>query len=75
LLEKRTSRLVATLNSDLRGLASLIESYQQPDGTWTPVQFLTTAQRERLDGAMGSYLEAVSPVPDLFELPPEASNP
>jgi high-affinity iron transporter len=75
LLEKRTSRLVATLNSDLRGLASLIESYQQPDGTWTPVQFLTTTQREHLDGAMGSYLEAVSPVPDLLELPPEASNP
>ena len=75
LLEKRDSRLLATLNSDLRSLASLIQSYEQPDGTWTPVQFLTTTQREHLDGAVDSYLEAVSPVPDLLELPPEASNP
>ena len=75
LLEKREPHLVATLNSDLRGLTSLIRTYQLPDGPWTPVQSLSTTQREHLDGAMGSYLEAVSPVPDLLELPPEASNP
>jgi high-affinity iron transporter len=75
LLEKRNARLVATLNSDLRGLASLIQTSHLSDGSWTPVQSLSTTQREHLDGAMGSYLEAVSPVPDLLELPPEASNP
>ncbi len=75
LLENGTRGSLATLNSDLRSLASLIQSYEQPDGTWTPVQFLTTTQREHLDGAVDSYLEAVSPVPDLLELPPEASNP
>jgi high-affinity iron transporter len=75
LLAKRNARLVATLNSDLRGLASLMQTFQLSNGSWTPVQSLSTTEREHLDGALGSYLEAVSPVPDLLELPPEASNP
>jgi iron uptake system EfeUOB component EfeO/EfeM len=75
LLERRNARLVTTLNTDLRDLATLIESYQLSPGSWTPIQELSTTQREDLDGALDAYLEAVSPVPDLLELPPEASTP
>ena len=75
LLEERVPTLLATLESDLQGLAALISSYQLPNGTWTPVQSLSTTQREHLDGEIGEYLETESPVPDLLELPPEASSP
>jgi iron uptake system EfeUOB component EfeO/EfeM len=75
LLEEREPTLLAHLRSDLYQLAALLTTYQLPDGTWTPVQSLTQTQREQLDGAIGNYLETVSPVPDLLEVPPEASSP
>ena len=75
LLEKGEPTLLAELRSELSRLAALLKTYQLPDGTWTPVQSLTQAQREQLDGAIGNYLETVSPVPDVLEVPPEASSP
>jgi high-affinity iron transporter len=75
LLEKGEPALLASLRSDLSRLAALLNTYELPDGTWTPVQSLTVTQREELDGAFGNYLETVSPVPDLLEIPPEASSP
>jgi high-affinity iron transporter len=75
LLEKGEPTLLAELRSELSQLAALLKTYQLPDGTWTPVQSLTQAQREQLDGAIGNYLETVSPVPDVLEVPPEASSP
>ena len=75
LLEKGEPALLASLKSELDQLAALLNSYEQPDGTWTPVQSLTQTQREQIDGAIGNYLETVSPVPDLLEIPPEASSP
>lgn len=75
LLEEREPTLLANLKSDLYQLAALLATYQLPDGTWTPVQSLTQTQREQLDGAIGNYLETVSSVPDLLEIPPEASSP
>jgi len=75
LLEKGEPTLLAKLKFELSQLAQLLKTYQLPDGTWTPVQSLTQTQREQLDGAIGNYLETVSPVPDLLEIPPEASSP
>jgi iron uptake system EfeUOB component EfeO/EfeM len=75
LLERGEPALFADLRSELYQLAALLNAYQLPDGSWTPVQSLTQAQREQLDGAIGNYLETVSPVPDLLEIPPEASSP
>ena len=75
LLERGEPALLADLRSELYQLAALLNAYQLPDGSWTPVQSLTQAQREQLDGAIGNYLETVSPVPDLLEIPPEASSP
>jgi high-affinity iron transporter len=75
LLENREPALVRELQTDLGQVTNLLAASQLPDGTWTPVQALSLAQRQRLDGAIGNYLETVSPVPDLLELPPEASSP
>jgi iron uptake system EfeUOB component EfeO/EfeM len=75
LIRARDPGLLVAARADLQRLAGLLASYQQPDGTWVPVQSLTQAQREQLDAAIGQYLETVSPVPDLLQLPPEASSP
>jgi high-affinity iron transporter len=75
LLSERAPVLLTTLKSDLQGLGTLLDTYQGPGEAWTPVQSLSQTQREQLDGSMGEYLEAVSPVPDLLELQPEASSP
>jgi high-affinity iron transporter len=75
LLLKARPALVTHLRTDLAQLASLLGTFQRPDGTWTPVQGLSLTQHQYLDGSIGTYLEAVSPVPDLLELPPEASSP
>jgi high-affinity iron transporter len=75
LLQQGEPTLLANVTADLHQVSTLLETFQMPDGTWIPVQSLTQTQREDLDGAIGNYLEAVSPVPDLLELPPEASSP
>lgn len=75
LLGKREPALVGQLQTDLGQVTNLLGAAQLPDGTWPAVQSLSLTQRQRLDGAIGNYLETVSPVPDLLELPPEASSP
>ena len=75
LLDSRESRPAGLGSSRPHQLASILDAYQQPDGTWTPVQSLSRSQREALDAAIGNYLETVSPVPDLLELQPEAQSP
>jgi iron uptake system EfeUOB component EfeO/EfeM len=75
LLQNRAPDLAPHLQLELDQLVTLLNACRSPDGTWTPVQALSLPQRQRLDGAIGNYLETVSPVPDLLELPPEASSP
>jgi high-affinity iron transporter len=75
LLDLRSPTLLASLQSDLNQLTSILDGYRSPDGTWTPVQSLSRSRRETLDGVIGNYLETVSPVPDLLELQPEAQSP
>jgi high-affinity iron transporter len=74
-LSRRNPALLATATADLHQLAQLLSSYRQPDGAWEPVQALSLTQRQVLGGTIGSYLEAVSPVPDILELQPEAQSP
>jgi high-affinity iron transporter len=75
LLGRHDPAVLAASTAALHRLGTLIATYQQADGSWTPVQSLTPSEREHLDGAIGQYLETVSPVPDLLELSPEASSP
>jgi iron uptake system EfeUOB component EfeO/EfeM len=75
LLRKGEPALLGELRSELSRLTALLTTYRLPNETWTPVQSLTQTQREQLDGSIGNYLETVSRVPDLLEIPPEASSP
>jgi len=74
-LSRRDPTLLVAAESDLKALSALLSTYQQPVGTWTPVQSLSTPQRQALDASIGKYLEQISPVPDILELQPEAQNP
>jgi high-affinity iron transporter len=75
LLAHRAPALLASATADLHQLSALFSSFEQPDGSWTPVQSLSLSERQHLDGAIGNYLETVSPIPDILELQPEAQNP
>lgn len=48
----------------LRGLA---EAQHRPDGTWTPLAQLTTAQREALNSASGGAVELLASVATICE--------
>ena len=69
LLQPGEPGLLASLRQGLGNMAASLEEFKQPDGTWTPLQSLTTSQREHLDGELGALLEKLSAVPDLLELP------
>ncbi len=69
LLQPGEPGLVASLRQGLQEMAGAFKGFEHPDGTWTPLQSLSTAQREGLDGELGGLLERLSVVPDLLELP------
>jgi high-affinity iron transporter len=75
LLDRRDPALLNSATADLHRLSALLNSYQQSDGSWVPVQSLTLSQNQLLDGTIGNYLETVAPIPDILELQPEAQNP
>ncbi len=50
-------------------MSAAFKAFDQPDGSWAPLQSLTPSQREHLDGELGGLLEQLSVVPDLLELP------
>jgi high-affinity iron transporter len=68
LLQTRNPQLLASVRSQLAGVAATLESYRQLDGTWTPVESLTTRQREELDGALSGLLEQLSIIPGTLRL-------
>ncbi len=75
LLARRDHALLASATAGLRQLASQLESYQLPGGSWTPVQSLSQSQHERLDGTLGGLLERLAPIPDILEIPPDQDHP
>jgi high-affinity iron transporter len=74
-LAQRDPTLLASAVAGLRGLAKSLNSYRLCNGWWTPVQTLTQAQREVLDGSLSSLLETLSPIPDILEVPLDTDNP
>ncbi len=67
LLTIRSPQLLTILDKGLAQLGALLDTYDI-DGKWTPVEQLTTPQRERLDGMTGQLLEQLSIVPDSLRL-------
>jgi high-affinity iron transporter len=55
------------LQQDLATMAAAFKAYEAPDGTWEPLQSLTTSQHESLDGQLGGLLGELSVVPELLQ--------
>ena len=56
-------------------LLAELKSYEHPNRTWTPLQSLTTPEREHLDGSLGALLGQLSLVPDVLDLPIRPDSP
>jgi high-affinity iron transporter len=67
LLTVRNPTLLASLQAGLNRLGALLDTYDV-NGKWTPVEQLTTSQREQLDGTTGALLEQLSIVPDALRV-------
>ncbi len=68
LLAQHEPKLLASARSGLAALGARLATYDS-SGTWTPLDELTQAQREQVDGQLSSLLEQLSVIPDLLELP------
>jgi iron uptake system component EfeO len=51
----------------LTRLRTLIDAQHAPDGSWTPLGRLTTAQREAINSAAGAAVELLAPVATICE--------
>jgi high-affinity iron transporter len=74
LLARENPKLLDRARTGLAGLATLLQSYQRPSGTWVPLQSLTTTQREQLDGTVSALLEQLAPIADVLALPPSPNS-
>jgi high-affinity iron transporter len=73
LLRSRDPALLARATTGLQRLAALLDTQHVGD-LWTPVQSLSRAERERIDGAVSGLLEQLSPIPDVLELPRDSDD-
>ncbi len=74
LLQTRTPALLAAATKGLDRFAALLDSYRTTAGGWTPLPALTATQRQLLDGTAGALVETLAPIPDVLELPRDASQ-
>jgi high-affinity iron transporter len=65
---KQSSRgVLARLQQGLAAMSAALKAYEEPDGTWEPLQSLTTSQHESLDGQLGGMLQELSELPELLQ--------
>jgi iron uptake system component EfeO len=48
-------------------LQALLDKEKRPDGSWTPVQQLSTADREKINGATAELIELLAPIATITE--------
>jgi len=72
-LSSRNPQLFTHLSTELDALASTLDHFHKPNGSWTALTDLTLAQRETVDGAVSQMVEDLAPIPDILELPPSAN--
>jgi high-affinity iron transporter len=68
LVAQRDPAGLADIDTWLDRFGGVVDAAKQPDGTWTPVDQLAQADRQRLNGTLGALLEKLSVVPDLLEI-------
>jgi high-affinity iron transporter len=74
LLQSNDPKLLALATKDLNLCASRLDALQLADGSWPPLSSLTRTQRELVNGTFSQTVEDLSPIPDVLELTPEASD-
>jgi high-affinity iron transporter len=67
LMQSRDPAALTSINHWLDTVTADLKAAQNADGSWTPVDGLTTAARQKLNGEMSELLEQLSVVPDLLE--------
>ena len=74
-LQQSSPGVLPRLRQGLTAMAAAFKAYETPNGTWEPLQSLTTSQHETLDGQLGGLLEELSVVPQLLQpLQPATGN-
>jgi iron uptake system component EfeO len=48
-------------------LETLLQEQHHADGSWTPVEQLSTTDRERLDAALSELIEQLAPIAAITE--------
>jgi iron uptake system component EfeO len=64
---------LGTTDAALAASRTLVESFRGTSGTWTPVQRLTTAQRERVDAQIDRTVELLAPIAAICDVRRSAS--
>jgi iron uptake system component EfeO len=72
ILKPRYPQLAKT-EASIAEAQRLVESYRASDGTWTPLQSLTTAQREALDARIDATVELLAPIAAICDVRRAAS--
>ncbi|GHE06166.1 iron uptake transporter permease EfeU [Streptomyces alanosinicus] len=67
LLTTRAPRQLPTVDADIARVQKLLDAAHDGDH-WTPVDRLSPAGRQQLNGATGQLLEDLAPIPDLLEI-------
>jgi high-affinity iron transporter len=73
-LVRADRQLARSASAGLDRLGAMLATYRQADGTWMPLDSLTTARRERLDGAASSLLEQLDLIPDKLQPTPSGGD-
>jgi high-affinity iron transporter len=68
LVQARDPQGLERIDSWLDRFGTVVDAAEQPDGSWTPVDKLATADRQKLNGTLGELLEQLAVVPDLLEI-------
>ena len=73
-LERADPQLARNAGAGLDRLGAMLAAYRQADGGWTPLDSLTTAKRERINGATSSLLEQLQLIPDKLQPAPSGGD-
>lgn len=71
LINDRSPKLVATINTQLNALSDALNATKGPDGQWRAPAQVPAAQRQDVNATLGAVLETLAIVPDLLEIPPD----
>jgi iron uptake system component EfeO len=59
---------LAALDDSLDRASALVDSYRRPDGSWTPLTELTTAQRQAVNARFDETVELLAPIAAICDI-------